>query len=289
MPAVADPKAPGMLTNALVWLGNNASVQPEHAQSWTAGLDFAPPALPGVTLDLTYFRTVFEDRIQATPYSPTVLSDPSYAAIVTRNPSAAQISYICNHAVYLGGTAAQCYGLPAGAIIDLRVHNFARAVTEGIDFNAGYAHPAPLGELNLTLSGTWLREFSQAQLPDTPLTSLLNTQNEPINLRFRASGGWQYRGWGTLVAANFTNSYRDTASIPERRVGSWTTIDLQLRYDFPDDARHRLRGTRIELNARNVFNTDPPFLNNQMADLGYDQENADPYGRLLSLQLSKKW
>ena len=49
-----------------------------------------------------------------------------------------------------------------------------------------------------------------------PLTSLLNTQNEPINLRFRATAGWQYRGWGTLVAANFTNSYRDTASIPER-------------------------------------------------------------------------
>jgi len=127
--------------------------------------------------------------MQATTYSSTVLSDPSYAAIVTRSPSAAEISYICNHAVYLQGTAAQCYGLPVGAIIDLRVHNFARALTEGVDFNAGYAHPAPLGELNFTLSGTWLREFSQAQLPDMPLTSLLNTQNEPINLRFRASDG----------------------------------------------------------------------------------------------------
>lgn len=289
VPVLADPKAPGGQTTALAWLGNNASVKPERAQSWTAGLDLAPQALPGVTLDLTYFRTTFKDRIEQTLFTPTVLSDPGYAAIVTRSPSAAQIDYICNHALYLQGTTAQCMSLPVGSVVDLRVRNLARAVTEGIDFNAGYERPAPLGKLDFTLSGTWLREFSQAQTPDTPLTSLLNTQNEPINLRFRATGGWQYRGWGTLVAANFTNSYQDTASIPERRVDSWTTIDLQLRYDFPDDARYGLRGTRIELNARNVFNTDPPLLNNQMTFIGYDQENADPYGRLLSLQLTKKW
>lgn len=286
---VVDPKAPGGVTNALVWSGSNASVQPERAQSWTAGLDLAPQALPGLTLDLTYFRTVFRDRIQATLYTPTVLSDPAYAPIVTRNPSAAQIAYICGHTQFGQGTTAQCMGRPIGAIVDLRVHNLARVVTDGVDFNVGYEHPAPLGKLNFALSGTWLRDFSQAQTPDMPLTSLLNTQNEPVNLRFRATGGWQYRGWGTLVAANFTNSYRDTASIPQRRIDAWTTIDLQLRYDFPDAARYGLRGTRIELNARNVFNIDPPFLNNQAAYIGYDQENADPYGRLLSLQLSKKW
>ena len=286
---VIDPQAPGGVTNALVWSGNNATVQPERAESWTTGIDLAPPVLPGLTLDVTYFRTVFKDRIQGTLFTPTVLSDPSYAAIVTRNPSAAQIDYICSHTLFEQGTAAQCMDLPFGAVVDLRVHNLARAVTDGIDFNAGYEHPAPLGKLDFALSGTWLRDFSQAQTPDMPLTSLLDTQNEPINLRFRASADWQFRGWGTLVAANFTNSYRDTASVPERRVDSWTTIDLQLRYDFPDDARYGLRGTRIELNARNVFNVDPPFLNNQMAYIGYDQENADPYGRLLSLQLSKKW
>ena len=286
---VFDPKAPGGHTSALIWAGNNASVQPERAQSWTAGLDLAPKALPGVILDLTYFRTVFKDRIQATFYTPTVLSDPSYAAIVTRNPSAAQIDYICNHTLRGQGATAQCSSLPVGAIIDLRVRNLARAVTDGIDFNAGYEHPAPVGKLNFALSGTWLHDYSQAQTPNMPLTSLLNTENQPINLRFRTSAGWQYRGWGVLAAANFTNSYRDTGSIPQRRVDSWTTIDLQLRYDFPGNARYGLRGTRIELNARNVFNIDPPFLNNQSTHIGYDQENADPYGRLLSLQLSKSW
>ena len=286
---LADPTALAGTTNALLWSGNNASVKPERAQSWTAGLDMAPPTLPGLTLDLTWFRTVFRDRIQITPYSPGALEDPTYVPIITRNPTAAQIAYICNHALFGQGTVDQCMNASVGAIVDLRVHNLARAVTDGIDFNADYEHPAPRGKLNFALSGTWLRDFSQAQAPGMPLTSLLSTQNEPINLRFRATAGWQYRGWGTLVAANFTNSYRDTVSNPQRGVASWTTIDLQLRYDFPDAARYGLRGTRIELNARNVFNVDPPFLNNQAAAIGYDQENADPYGRLLSLQLSKKW
>jgi len=103
----------------------------------------------------------------------------------------------------------------------------------------------------------------------------------------RATAGWQHRGWGTLVAANFTNSYRDIASVPQRRIDAWTTVDLQLRYDFPEDSHPWLQGVRIELNARNLFNVDPPFLNNQAVDLAYDQENANPYGRVLSLQVRK--
>ena len=39
----------------------------------------------------------------------------------------------------------------------------------------------------------------------------------------------------------------------------------------------------------NLFNKSPPFLNNAVAQLGYDQENADPSGRLVSLQVRKNW
>ena len=137
--------------------------------------------------------------------------------------------------------------------------------------------------------GTWLRNFREAETPDQPLTSLLDTPNQPINLRFRTSVGWQFHGWGAQVAANFTNSYIDTESVPQRRVDSWTTIDVQLGYDFPDEPASWLRGVRITLDARNVFNVDPPFLNNQVTFIGYDQENANPYGRQLSLQLRKRW
>jgi outer membrane receptor protein involved in Fe transport len=191
--------------------------------------------------------------------------------------------------VYTPVVFAQCANAPVNVLVDLRVRNLGVLLTDGLDFNASYALPTAAGQLKFTLNGTWLRDFSEAQTADQPLTSLLNTENEPINLRLRASTAWRYRNWSTLLAANFTNSYRDTASIPQRRVDSWTTFDLQLRYDFSDDASSWLRGMSVELNARNLFNVDPPFLNNQVTYIGYDQENADPYGRLLSLQLRKRW
>ncbi len=67
-----NPTAPGGATPTLVWLGGNATVQPERATSWTGGLDFAPPWFSGLTLGLTYFNTVFTDRIQSTMLTTNV-------------------------------------------------------------------------------------------------------------------------------------------------------------------------------------------------------------------------
>jgi outer membrane receptor protein involved in Fe transport len=72
-------------------------------------------------------------------------------------------------------------------------------------------------------------------------------------------------------------------------VSSYTTFDTQLRYELAPFSTSFLQNTRLELNAINVFNRTPPFLNNSIASLGYDQENADPTGRLLSIQLRKAW
>ena len=286
--ALADPHVPGGLAPVLVWAGGNSNLSPEHARNWTGGLDFAPAQVSGLTIGLTYFNTRFTDRIQSTQAVANILTDPAYADLITYNPTAAQISNVCEHSAYPQGSTATCLATPASAIVDLRVHNLATLETSGVDFNIRYDHPLPLGNLHMGLNGTWLSHFEQAQLPDTPLSSLLNTQNEPINLRMRGSVGWEFAGFGASIATNFTNSYQNTATTPVQHVDSWTTVDVQLRYDFADGFSW-LNGTRIELNARNVFNVDPPFLNNQLTYIGYDQENANPYGRQLSLELRKVW
>ena len=284
-----NPTSPTGVTSALIWQGGNATVQPERARSWTGGVDFLPPWASGLTSGLTYFNTLFTDRIQSTTITANILSDPAYAAVVTGNTSAAQIDFICSHSTYVGGTVAACMNSTPGAVVDLRVRNLAVLATDGIDFNSRYEHPLPLGQLRLDLNGTWLLGFRQAETPNASLTSLLSTENEPINLRMRASAGWEFAGFGTQVAANFANRYRDVASTPSREIASWTTVDAQLRYDIPAEFSQWLRGTRIELNARNVFNRDPPFLDNQIVGIGYDQENANPYGRVLSLGFRKSW
>jgi len=285
---LADPAARSGISNALVWSGGNSLLQPEHAKSWTAGLDLAPMRAPDLGVSLTYFETVFTGGIQPPAITSNFLTDPADATIVTRNPTAAQIDAVCNQVTYVQLTPAECRASGAQYIVDLRLHNTARLLTRGIDFNSGYQHSLPLGELQLGLNGTYLLSFAEAESPNQPLGSLLSTQNEPINLRMRATALWKLGGLGVQLADNFTNGYQDTASVPRRRVASWSTIDAQVRYDFP--ARFGwLHGTRVELDAHNVFNVDPPFLNNQAARTGYDQENATPYGRVLSLEIRKHW
>ena len=185
---------------------------------------------------------------------------------MTRNPSAAQIENACNQGTFQQGTLAQCMSLPVGAIVDLRVRNLARLLTDGLDFNSNYERPTDLGTLDFTQwAAPGYDDFAVAQTPDQALDPLLNTQNEPINLRIPC----QRRLAIARAGARRPPQISPTAIVTrrgfrERRVASWTTIDLHLRYDFPDNARSWLAGTAIEFNARNFFNVDPPFLNNQV-------------------------
>lgn len=281
-----SPSAPGGSITALAWSGQNAALREERARSWTTGFDFTPQRLPGLTLAATWFDIDFSDRIQDALYSADALTNPRYASLVIRSPDSALINEICTHTILIGLTPAQCMG--AGTILDLRTHNVETLRTRGIDFAARYEHAQSRGRWRMSVEGTYLLDYSVAEANGAPL-ELLNTQNNPINLRLRGALGWSGRRFGWDTALNYTNSYRDTASHPNMPVAAWTTIDAQAHYEVGRNEGGWLDGVRLELNATNLFNRPPPFLNNHAVFLGYDQENADPYGRLISVQVRKNW
>jgi iron complex outermembrane recepter protein len=284
-----DRAAAGGTVNSLFLLGGNAAARAERSVSWTGGVAFAPPAVPGLSFDLTFFSTKIKDGLEQTSFTANALTDPNYSAIVTLNPTPQQIASICTHAIFLQGPTSECES-SVGAIVDLRVRNLGAVLTRGIDFRESYRHETDYGEFRVALYGTRILEFAQAQTPQEPLVSVLNTPNSPLDLRLRLSFGWKYRRFALGVAGSITNSYWDAASIPERRVGSWTTLDTQLSYLITGDpARPLSATTTLELDAQNIFNSSPPFLNNQVTDIGYDQENANPYGRVLRLKIVKRW
>jgi outer membrane receptor protein involved in Fe transport len=41
--------------------------------------------------------------------------------------------------------------------------------------------------------------------------------------------------------------------------------------------------------VQNVFDRDPPYLADQGVNVGYDPPNANPFGRTLSLTVTKSW
>jgi iron complex outermembrane receptor protein len=262
----------------------------ERATSWTAGLDVAFEGVPGLSLGFTYFDVVFRDRIDDRALTADVLTNSAYSDAVTRNPDPALIDQLCRHNLFYLGTTESCSALSVGALVDLRVKNLQTLRTRGTDFSATWEERAPSGRFRYRLDGTYLLAFSQQEGAGLPVVDLLNTQHNPINLRFRGSLSWDRGGLGATAAINFDNGYRDTASSPERRVSSWTTCDLQLRYKVgAPGGGGWLDDTQLFMSVSNVFNASPPFLNNGAVGLGFDQENGDPSGRRVTVGVRKRW
>jgi outer membrane receptor protein involved in Fe transport len=289
---LADKSSALGVSNVLIESGKNAALTLERARSWTTGIDIdARQWATGLTFSATYFNIDFRNRVENTTFGPNILDDPIFASLVTRNPTPEQLDSACSQGryLYLFGTAATCRQSAVTAILDLRTQNAERVRTQGLDFNASYDRMWAPGALKLRLDGTYLLRFTQQEEPSAPAQQLIDTQNNPLNLKMRGTLSWQQRRWGATVGINFQNHYRDTVSEPNRTVSSYTTFDTQLRYDLAPFSANFLENTRIELNAINVFNVSPPFLNNSLTRLGYDEENADPNGRLVSIQVRKAW
>ena len=286
---VNDPSSPTGQSKVLTLFGANPNLRPETARSWTLGADFALQSAPRLSFALTYFNIDYTNRIDEALINPAdVLTQPSFAWLVTRNVTPAELSTACAQTVFQGPQQA-CPTSGITTILDNRLRNIAQLKTDGIDLISRYSFENQRGRFDFGLNATYLFRYSQSNTPSSPLENIVSTQSNPINLRARGSAAWARRGFGVATFVNFENSYRDTLSVPNRGISPWTTIDLQLSYDTPADAPGWLVNTRFALSAQNLFNVYPPFLNNSAVGLGYDQENADLYGRIVTLEIRKRW
>ena len=85
------------------------------------------------------------------------------------------------------------------------------------------------------------------------------------------------------LAVNYQSQEKDLAG---KTIDSWTTTDLQL--GWTSDREGPLGGLTLALSVQNLFDTPPPFYDSP-AGIGFDAANADPLGRFVSLQLTKRW
>jgi iron complex outermembrane receptor protein len=279
------PAAPGGFTPVLVQSGKNAGLTEERAESWTLGLDFTPAWRPELSLALTFFNVEFRDRIEELGIGHLdYLNDPRLAELVTLHPTPAQMQAACANGIFSGFLGLPCESLPVAAILDLRTHNGAYMRTNGLDVIGKYDLDTALGKFKFSLLGTYILDYSEAEFDTLPIEQKAGTQNYPVELRLRGATTWKYGRFASTGVVNYSDSYRDTSSTPNRRVSSWTTLDLNLAYTFGDDESD----TRVSVHLENAFNDMPPFLNNQVG-LGYDAENGDLTGRVLSFRIRKNW
>jgi len=287
-----DPKSPSGRSLVLVEQGSNPGLRQETAKTWTAGFDLAPPYFGGSTLSLTYYSIDYDNRIaQPAAGDPfdILVRESEWASVITRDPSPAQIAAICNSPTYQGSVPTCLLSAPA-AIVDARLGNLAATRTSGIDFEVHQLLRGHAGSFQLGVMGNYVLQFDQAVAAGAPPTSILDTTGNPLALRIRGTVSWtrhgpQQVGPRLALAVNYMGAYRNPGSTLIPRVAAWTTLDLQAAYALGRDGGW-LKGTQVTLNAVNVLNHDPPFVDSQF---GYDIYNVRALGRVVSLDVSKAW
>lgn len=283
---------------ALATAGTNPDIGPEQSRSWTAGVDLEPAFAPGLKLQTNYYSIRFSERIALPAPTIAVIGNPAFEPIITRMPSLDEVTAL------IGG-AGRVFDLsgpnftPGGAtpgdvtvIVDNRFGNTAVTTTSGLDFLLSYGFEVGRSRFVAELNANYILSFDDRLTAAAPVISALNRAFRPVDLRARGGLSWLRDGWGANLFVNYADDYVDDRRSVTRRVGSFTTVDLGLSYQFGTRNNRRSQPTRIAFNVENLFDEDPPRLLPDpltTAGLGYDPVNSSGRGRMVSLQLRKVW
>ncbi|MDZ4690966.1 TonB-dependent receptor plug domain-containing protein [Terricaulis sp.] len=284
LPGFLDPDATNGSTGLLQILGANPNLEPEEANTWTAGFEFAPSWLEGFRLSATYFDIDFSNRIAIPGFILDAFQNPAqYQGYFIRNPTPEQI------AAYLALTDDVSGVIPPDGIEviwDERLTNLAALRVRGVDLAASYAFETPLGEMSLFASASGLLQFARQNNPSLASTDVLDTMLNPVDWRARAGVALDAGAWRGALSLHYTDSYRDTLSTPAREIQSWTTFDGRItrRLNLSEDGA----ATELTLDIRNLADEDPPFANNPIG-MGFDTLNASPVGRVVMVEVRQRW
>jgi iron complex outermembrane receptor protein len=275
---------------SLILIGGNPDLRPETATSWTTGVEFAPSRWPELKINATLFETRFKNRIgqPALDSLLTVLTAPELApfrTFVSPATNAADRAKILALLANPGAVAPTLFDPNTyGAIAEARYVNTGELKVRGLDVTASYSSHIGDDPLDLQANLSWLTGFERKVTPLSQAVDLVGTAGYPADLRARASATWTHGVAATTLSLNHVSDSRD---LQGRRIGAWTTADLQVRLQSKAQPGP-WRDLAVSFTVQNVLDTDPPFYNSPLG-VGYDPANADPTGRLISVQLSKVW
>lgn len=281
-----------------------SSFTAQRARNFSAGFDLVAPFNQDLKFGAGYYSIRFKNRIALPPPASVVLSNPgSFQGLFIRNPTPQQVAQYIDIAK-LGQFGFSAYDPDFGndpnfdptsisVLVDNRIRNLAVTETRGIDASVQYKHAVAASTLSFGIDGTYILKLTQQETSSSAPLDRVNTYNNPPHFRLRASVGWVMSEWTVNLFGNYTDSYTDDrvpdASVP---VSSWFTLDARLAYD----AGRRfgtglLSGVTVAASAQNLFNRDPPrtVLVNDFSDMGFDPANASPLGRLIAIELQKRF
>jgi len=130
-----------------VQLGGNVNLQPETADTYTAGLVLQPRFIPGLAFSVDYFDIKVKNLITTFPFTGLVVAcgatgDPVFCSLINRD------------------VTGSLFNLATGSATTLN-RNLGSLRTKGIDINGSYSHRiGGLGTLSASIVGTYLKSLA---------------------------------------------------------------------------------------------------------------------------------
>ena len=289
---LTDPTSSNGVTRGLFTNGGNSQLGPEKAKTWSAGLDWKPQAIDGLQVSATWYKIVYDNRIDVAP-TTALTSGSVYSAYFIRRPAASDVAATAAFdalvAQSMASTDLQNPAEPIGninVILDGRRQNLGKLDQRGYDLSVSYGFPTAIGDWKVGTDIAKITKLERKSATASPWIDVLDTFGNPVDLRVRGSLGWRKGGASANLFANYVDSYKNTAITPNVKAPSQTTWDATASYVFGDDATWG-KGVRISANAMNLFDKDPPIVINGTSS--WDSQNASAIGRFISLEISKAW
>ena len=256
--SVTDPLNGSAQVLSSVLLGGNAALQPERADTWTAGVVLQPEIGPGnLRLSVDYYDIKLDGAVS------------TLGAQVLVNRCAAGATDLCqfvdrdaNNQI----TAIRNFNL-----------NLNTLITRGWDVEASYVMPVGRGDLTLRALATIVDDLTTVDstgaavdragmngspvsqpsgVPRYIINSYLSYDADPfaIQLQMRHISGGSYNA--TLVGPG-DDGYDPLLanSINDNRIGAWTYFNLNASYDLWADGDRNLQLFGV---VNNLFDKDPP-------------------------------
>lgn len=261
--------------------GPNPNLKPQVATTRTLGFDYTPGFAPGLSIAATYNDTSFENFIG------DPLSGLDYGQIFS------DISKMPKGTFTLGQNGVLLW--------DARQVNFLGRRSRTIDANVTYGFDTPVGAWNINLDAVRTLKLVATPLPSYPPVVFSNSEFGPGNWAANLLVSWNKGNWFASTQAHYASGFRVmfplsaqanifnnfTPSNPNPRyhAGSYTTVDFQAGYRWPDDANWLSR-TTLRLGVNNAFNKPFPFVDNQF---GFVSNRVNIRGRVVYLDLTKNF
>ena len=290
-----NPDSPTGFTNTLIdGEPTNPDLSSESARSYSIGFAYTPTSVPDLSVSATLFSIKYKDRIATPPLVGTnaqiFFQQDVLSSFTTLNPPLSTVQSI--FAESFVRNLCGCTAANIGAIFDKRPQNISRTETTGIDASVSYRLPVSFGSLSPFGSLTYLINNKRKATKTSPPIETVGTIFNAPSFRARAGIGLESGILNSTLSLSYVGSYDNNITSPISRVDAWTTVDWAVTLASPKDRRGPLGGWSASFTASNLFDNEPPFVNDATtfgSPLGYDPTNASAMGRTISIQLRKAW